>query len=81
LGGREFCSTTLTIQRSSVGKYEGETKTLASAGVLPLHNVLVQELEAWKATKQSVNGWLFGNIDTGRPYHADSLRQKHLSGR
>jgi integrase len=22
---------------------------------------------------------LFGNIDTGRPYHADSLRQDHLA--
>jgi integrase len=23
--------------------------------------------------------WLFGNLDTGRPYHADSLRQDHLA--
>lgn len=28
---------------------------------------------------KDVNGWLFGNIDTGRPYHADSLRQDHLA--
>jgi len=74
-----FAQRTVTIQRSSVGKYEGETKTLASADVLPLHEVLIQELEAWNAREESVNGWLFGNIDTGRPYHADSLRQKHLS--
>lgn len=26
-----------------------------------------------------MNGWIFGNIDTGRLYHADSLRQDHLA--
>ncbi len=74
----DFMQRTLTIQRSVVGKYEGETKTLASADVLPLHEMLVQELQGWKLREQSVNGWLFGNIDTGHPYHADSLRVKHL---
>jgi integrase len=46
---------------------------------MPLHEVLIQQLSVWKAREQSVNGWLFSNIDTGRPDHADSLRQKHLS--
>jgi len=78
-GDVDFERRTLTIERSVVGKYEGETKTIASADVLPLHEVLVQELQAWKARENDVNGWLFGNIDTGRPYHADSLRQDHLA--
>lgn len=75
----DFGQATLTIERSVVGKYEDETKTLASASVLPLHELLIQELRAWQALEKDVNGWLFGNIDTGRPYHADSLRQDHLA--
>jgi integrase len=75
----DFEQATLAIERSVVGKYEDETKTLASASVLPLHDLLIQELRAWQAREESVGGWLFGNIDTGRPYHADSLRQDHLA--
>jgi integrase len=75
----DFAQGTLTIERSVVGKYEDETKTLASASVLPLHEMLIQELQGWQAREASVNGWLFWNIDTGRPYHADSLRQTHLA--
>lgn len=75
----DFEQATLTIERSVVGRYEDETKTLASASILPLHELLIQELRAWQGHEKSVNGWLFGNIDTGRPYHADSLRQDHLA--
>jgi integrase len=74
----DFEQATLTIERSVVGKYEDETKNLASASVLPLHELLIQELRAWQARDQSVNGWLFGNIDTGRPYHRVSLQKDHL---
>jgi integrase len=28
---------------------------------------------------RSVNGWLFGNLDTGKPYHSDTMRQRHLN--
>ena len=37
-----FGQATLTIERSVVGKYEDETKTLASAAVVPLHEMLIQ---------------------------------------
>ena len=75
----DFEQATLTIQRSVVGRFEDETKTLASASVLPLHGMLIGELHAWQAREKDVNGWLFGNIDTVRPYHADSLRKDHLA--
>jgi integrase len=74
----DFEQATLTIERSVVGKHEDETKTVASASVLPLHEILIRELRVWQGKEKSVNGWLFGNMDTGRPYHADSLRQDHL---
>ena len=47
--------------------------------MLPLHEILIQELRAWQAREKSVNGWLFGNIDTGRPYHRVSLQKDHLA--
>jgi integrase len=75
----DFEQATLTIERSVVGRYEDATKTLASASILPLHEVLIQELRAWQGREKSVNGRLFGNIDTSRPYHADSLRKDHLA--
>lgn len=75
----DFGEAMLTIERSVVGKHQDDTKTLASASILPLHEVLIGELRAWRDREKSVKGWLFGNIDTGRPYHADSLRQDHLA--
>jgi integrase len=40
---------------------------------------LVRVLREWKDAELPVNGWLFGNIDTGKPYHADTMRQRHLN--
>ena len=48
-----FEQATLTIERSVVGKYEDEVKTLASASVLPLHELLIQELRAWQARERT----------------------------
>ncbi len=40
---------------------------------------LVDVLREWREAELPVNGWLFGNIDTGKPYHADTMRQRHLN--
>ncbi|MBS1822289.1 MAG: tyrosine-type recombinase/integrase [Acidobacteria bacterium] len=55
------------------------TKTDASEDELPLHPELVEVLRGWKEAEASVEGWLFGNIGTGMPYHADTMRQRHLN--
>jgi integrase len=39
----------------------------------------VNVLRGWREAEPPVNGWLFGNIDTGKPYHADTMRQRHLN--
>jgi len=70
---------TLQVRRSVVNSHVEATKTEASEDELPLHPDLVEVLREWRDAEPSVNGWLFGNIDTGKPYHADTMRQRHLN--
>ena len=69
----------LQIRRSVVNGHVEHTKTDASEDELPLHPQLVEVLKQWKEAEPPVEGWLFGNIDTGMPYHADTMRQRHLN--
>jgi integrase len=69
----------LQIRRSIVNGYVESTKTEASEDELPLHPELVRVLREWWHAEPPVNGWLFGNIDTGKPYHSDTMRQRHLN--
>jgi integrase len=69
----------LQIRRSVINGHVEATKTLASEDELPLHPELVRVLREWRGAELPVNGWLFGNIDTGKPYHADTMRQRHLN--
>lgn len=68
----------LCVRRSYVGKSEDDTKTEDSEQELPIHDDLRIVLEAWKASGDSVKGWLFGNIITERPFWRDSLQVDHL---
>lgn len=70
---------TLQVRRSVVNGHVEDTKTLASEDELPLHPDLVSVLRQWREAEKPVNGWLFGNIDTNKPYHADTMRQRHLN--
>jgi integrase len=70
---------TLQVRRSVVNGHVEDMKTLASEDELPLHPDLVGVLRQWRGAELPVNGWLFGNIDTGKPYHADTMRQRHLN--
>ena len=69
----------LQVRRSVVNSHVEETKTEASEDELPLHPELVSVLRGWRDAELPVKGWLFGNIDTGKPYHADTMRQRHLN--
>jgi integrase len=70
---------TLQVRRSVVNGHVEDTKTLASEDELPLHPDLANVLRQWREAELPVNGWLFGNIDTGKPYHADTMPQRHLN--
>jgi integrase len=69
----------LQVRRSVVNGHVEDTKTEASEDELPLHPELAEVLREWREAEKPVNGWLFGNLDTGKPYHADTMRQRHLN--
>lgn len=74
----DFNRMVLSIRRSHVGKEVGETKTEDSEQELPIHEDLAEVLHAWREKSIPVNGWLFGNIITSRPFWRDSLQTDHL---
>jgi len=69
----------LQVRRSVVSGHAEATKTETSEDELPLHPELVEVLREWREAELPVSGWLFGNLDTGMPYHADTMRQRHLN--
>jgi integrase len=68
----------LHVRRSSVGKFEDDTKTDESEQELPIHDDLRLVLDAWREEQEPINGWLFGNIATARPFWRDSLQVDRL---
>ena len=74
----DFLEQSVRIQRSVVGKHEEDTKTEDSEACLPIPDALTGILTRWRAFLPSVNGWLFANPVTGRPYHRDSIVSDHL---
>lgn len=81
----DFEKATITIRRSVVEKDMDDTKTQASEAELPMHEDLAMVLKEWREPNQdengediSVNGWLFGNILTGRPFWRGTLQKDHL---
>ncbi len=80
-----FDKMTIWIRRSHVGKHVDDTKTEESEAELPIHEDLATVLQEWREANHddegndiSINGWLFGNIITGRPFWRDSLQTDHL---
>ena len=76
----DFEQKVITIRRSVVSKYVADaTKSDDSADDIPLDHSLIAELWRWKAQcLQTPEGWLFANVDTGRPLHASPLQQDHI---
>ena len=74
----------MRVNRSQVGQHTGDTKTEGSEEELPIHDDLFEVLGAWREEQTidgvhtPVNGWLFGNIVTGRPFWGGTLQQDHL---
>ncbi|MGP8269135.1 MAG: tyrosine-type recombinase/integrase [Terracidiphilus sp.] len=74
----DFGSKLLSIHRSVVGRFEDETKTAASEAEIPMHPSLATLLRKWRSEQQPINGWVFGSIQTGRPFYRDGLRRNYL---
>jgi integrase len=74
----DFDQMVLMVKRSVVGRHEDATKTEASEAAVPLHPNLADVLREWRSEQPSINGWLFGSVVTGRPFHRDALLKDHL---
>jgi integrase len=76
----DFRREVIIVKRSSVGQYVDDTKTDDSEAEVPMHGDLAALLAKWKKNKDSppVDGWIFGNAVTKRPYWGGTLQQDHL---
>jgi integrase len=69
----------LAVSRSITGLHVEATKTPESEDEIALDPDVLALLLRWKKEcPDTADQWLFPNVDTGRPFHADSLRDDHL---
>lgn len=69
----------LMVCRSITGLHVEATKTPDSEDEIMLDPDILALLLRWREEcTGSADQWLFPNVDTGRPFHADSLRDDHL---
>jgi integrase len=69
----------LMVSRSITGSHVDATKTPDSEDEIVLDADVLALLVQWKEQcPVTADQWLFPNVDTGRPFHADSLRDDHL---
>ena len=67
------------VQRSAVGKRLNKLKTEYSQDEVPIERGFILELKKWQALcLDTEERWLFPSPVTGRPYHADSMRNDYL---
>jgi len=75
----DFDDRTLLVQRSAVHGRVADVKTEYSKDRVPLDPALVEILLKYRAESYpSSEGWLFANPETGRPYHQETIQQKHI---
>jgi integrase len=75
----DFKRSVILIQRSAVGKRVNKLKTEYSQDEIPLERSFILELKKWQVLcPKSAEGWVFPSSATGRPYHADSIRDDYL---
>lgn len=75
----DFKAGVLMVARSVTGRHVEDTKTEARAAEVVMAPQVVALLMRWKEScPVTADAWVFPNPDTGRPWHADSLRSDHL---
>lgn len=69
----------LLVCRSITGSHVAGTKTEDSEDETFLDSKLLGLVLRWRdECPETPEQWLFANLDTGRPFHADSLTQDYL---
>jgi integrase len=75
----DFEGLSLLVQRSIVHGRVADVKTEYSKDRVPLDPALAEILLRHKdRCYRMSDGWLFANPVTGRPYHQDTIQQKHI---
>jgi integrase len=75
----DFDDRALLVQRSAVHGRVADVKTEYSKDRVPLDPALVEILLRYRPEcYPAPEGWLFANPDTGRPYHQETIQQKHI---
>ena len=77
----DFDASTLLVQRSIVHGRVDNVKTEYSCDFVPLDPVLATALIQHRGSGcyPTAAGWVFANPRTGRPYHQDTIQQKHIA--
>jgi integrase len=75
----DFDSLTVLVQRSVVHGRVDDVKTEYSKDRVPLDPALIQILlEHKERCPPTPEAWLFANPATAKPYHQDTIQQKHI---
>ena len=71
---------TLLVQRSIVHGRVDDVKTEYSRDHVPVDSRLAEALLRYRDSSwyPTVDGWVFANPRTGRPYHQETIQRKHL---
>jgi integrase len=76
----DFDNGTVRIERGSVSRRIAETKTESSEDLLPLGEIVTEEMSRYRErAPKSAEGWVFPSPITGGPFHQDSIRKRHLN--
>lgn len=73
-----FADNVISVKRGSVGKKQDDTKTPESTQDIPVHPELMDVLQRWHDLQPPIKGWVFGSLETGRPYWRGIMQRKHL---
>jgi integrase len=78
-GDFDFDAKSVLVQRSVVHGRVDAVKTEYSRDHLPLDDDVAKRLVSYKETcVPNLEGWLFSNPSTGRPYHQDGIQQSYI---
>ena len=75
----DFSRLTVRIERGSVSSRIAAVKTESSEDLLPVHEDIARQMLLYQTYgRKSEAGWVFPSPVTGRPFHQESIRKRHL---
>jgi integrase len=75
----DFDAEVLWVRRSYVHGNFDDPKTTLRGGSVPMHEGLAAIMRKWMLEEQPVEGWVFGNLATGKPFQQNGLLERHIA--